>query len=48
MKKSVAFIGVNLKIPYKGQYFPVVSKVTFPPLFPVVPPILSVVNIKET
>ena len=33
-----------VQVPYKGRTYPIYSKITFPPNFPLVPPIFSVIN----
>lgn len=48
MYRKVLYIGINMQVSFKGRYFPVVCKILFPPHFPAVPPIFSVVNIKES
>lgn len=45
--KNVIYIGICLPISYKGSSYSVYSKITFPPNFPMVPPILSILNINE-
>jgi len=45
IKKIICLFGtVNIK--YKGNLYPVYFKIAFPPMFPQVPPIFSVINIK--
>ena len=43
--KKVVYVKVALPIIYKGSKFSVYSKVVFPPNFPMVPPIFSVINV---
>ena len=45
--KNIVYIGVCLSITYKNNNYSVYGKVTFPPNFHLVPPILSVLNINE-
>lgn len=45
--KNVVYIGVCLPIKYKGNVYSVYSKIVFPPNFPLVPPIFSILNINE-
>ena len=45
--KNIVYIGVCLSIKYKNNNYSVYGKVSFPPNFPLVPPIMSVLNINE-
>lgn len=45
--KSIIYIGVCLPVLYKGNNYSVYSKITFPPNFPLVPPIFAILNINE-
>ena len=42
------YFNFHMSVPYKGKVYPVMCKMTFPPNFPNVPPIFSVVNNDES
>ncbi len=43
--KTVVYVGVCLMVNFKGKKFSIYCKMTFPPNFPMVPPIFSIINI---
>lgn len=40
----VMYIRAQIKVPHNGKHYPVIKQAIFPPNFPAVPPIFSVVN----
>jgi hypothetical protein len=41
---GAVYLKFVVQVPYKGRTYPVFAKITFPPNFPIVPPIFSVIN----
>ena len=43
-RRLIIYIRAQIKISFKGKLYPIVKQVVFPPNFPLVPPIFSVIN----